>query len=205
MRVIEPYEMEESIKDKKIIISIDTEHKSVLVSCIQDKIDFIGDSIRKFTLSEDIKSVLYSKEHKYRKQRALLSRIRDILEESTLTKNNEVEFTYECFSIFCAALDSSYHYIMGRIDKWGYDIIDSDTAFKLDFFIHHLDEYKKKAEKIDEELYPKHMILTDNLEEFFWIVENDDSFPQVDEINEYDNNISLLIHEYEVDYFIYYL
>lgn len=205
MRIIAPYEIDKSHANDIIEIDIKYDDKQTYLNLINNKLNYIDNQIKKFSLTKDIEITLFSKETKYRKYRKLLTSIRDDLEEALLTKDEEMLFTYEKFSIFYAAIISEYNNLLAYIDKWGYGIIDKPLALQIQTILNNRKLLDEKIDKVDKILFPKYNVFLDDLEEKYWIIDNDDSFPLQDEIDEEDVSVDIFIHEYEIEYLIEYL
>lgn len=205
MRIIAPYEMDKIHANDEIEINVKYDDKKIYLTFINNKLEYINNQIKKFSLTSDIQAALFSKEMKYRRYRKLLSSVRDILEESLLTDDETIEFTYEKFSIFYASVASEYHKLLEDIDKWGYDIIKEDIALKLQTALKNKDVLKEYIEEVDNKLFPKYNSFIDDLEEKYWIIDNDECFPLQDEIDEEESTVEIFIHDYEAEYLMEYL
>ena len=205
MRVTAPYQLDKTHCKDIICLTMTYEEKNIYLDFINNKLTYTNDQIKKFSLSEDIEKALFSKETKYRRYRKLLSNIREILEEALLSNEDEIEFTYEDYSIFYATIISEYNKLMYNIDKWGYEIIDKEMAIKIQTVLNNKDNLETKIKEIDNKLFPKHEEMIDALEEKYWIIENDEAFPSQEEIDDEEKSIGIFIHEYEIEYLMEYL
>jgi hypothetical protein len=205
MRVVSPYKLDKEHSNDKLILNINYDDRMVYLSFINNRLKYTNEQIKKFSLSSDIEKTLYSKEKKYRRYRKLLSETRQLLEESLLDEYDEIEFTYEIYSIFYASIMCEYEKLLFNIDKWGYDIIDTEMANKIQTILKNKDELNEMINKVDNALFPEYENMLDELEEKYWIIDNDDAFPSQEEINEEEKTIQIFIHEYEIEYLIEYL
>ena len=205
MRIIAPYEINKAHANDTLEINIEYKDKQIYLLFINSKLDYINNKIKEFSLTSDIEKALFSKETKYRRYRKLLSAIRDTLEESLLTKEEEIIFTYEKFSIFYAAVISEYSKLLSDIDKWGYSIIDQNMAIQIQTILKNKKDLDNYINTVDNALFPKYNKFIDDLEEKYCIIDNDDSFPLQDEIDEEDATVDIFIHEYEIEYLMEYL
>lgn len=205
MRVTAPYKFDPTHASDELSIILPYNDRNICLDLINTKLSFIGDEIKKFSLSHDINSTLFSKEMKYRKYRKLLTSVRQTFEESLFSENNELSFTYENFSIFYAAVMSEYNKLMAKIDTKGYDIIDGNLAPVLNTIMDNEASFSELAETVDDLLYPEHNKFIDSLEEKFWVIDNDGCFTNKKETREEERNIGIFIHEYEIEYLTEYL